>query len=133
MNALYRPGPMEYIPNYIARKHGREKIQYDLPEMEEYLSETYGITVYQEQVMLLSQRISDFTKGEADQLRKAMGKKDSKLLELLKPKFFDGGKKNKIEEIGAISDGFKTTVHPTATAGITFIGDLIHRPIPRSN
>ncbi|MAR64406.1 MAG: DNA polymerase III subunit alpha [Flammeovirgaceae bacterium] len=98
MNALYRPGPMEYIPNYIARKHGREKIQYDLPEMEEYLSETYGITVYQEQVMLLSQRISDFTKGEADQLRKAMGKKDSKLLELLKPKFFDGGKKNKIEE-----------------------------------
>ena len=98
MNALYRPGPMEYIPNYIARKHGREKIQYDLPEMKEYLSETYGITVYQEQVMLLSQRISDFTKGEADQLRKAMGKKDSKLLELLKPKFFDGGKKNKIEE-----------------------------------
>ena len=98
MNALYRPGPMEYIPNYIARKHGREKIQYDLPEMEEYLSETYGITVYQEQVMLLSQRISDFTKGEADQLRKAMGKKDSKLLELLKPKFFDGGKKNKIED-----------------------------------
>ena len=98
MNALYRPGPMEYIPNYIARKHGKEKIQYDLPEMEEYLSETYGITVYQEQVMLLSQRISGFSKGEADQLRKAMGKKDSKLLELLKPKFFDGGKKNKIEE-----------------------------------
>ena len=98
MNALYRPGPMEYIPNYIARKHGKEKIQYDLPEMEEYLSETYGITVYQEQVMLLSQRISGFTKGEADQLRKAMGKKDSKLLELLKPKFFDGGKKNSVEE-----------------------------------
>ena len=98
MNALYRPGPMEYIPNYVARKHGKEKISYDLPEMEEFLSETYGITVYQEQVMLLSQKLSGFTKGEADQLRKAMGKKDAKLLELLKPKFFDGGKKNNIEE-----------------------------------
>ncbi len=98
MNALYRPGPMEYIPNYIARKHGKEKITYDLPLMEELLSETYGITVYQEQVMLLSQKISDFTKGEADQLRKAMGKKDAKLLELLKPKFFEGGKNNKIDE-----------------------------------
>ena len=98
MNALYRPGPMEYIPNYIARKHGKEEIKYDLPEMEEYLSETYGITVYQEQVMLLSQKLCGFTKGEADQLRKAMGKKDAKLLELLKPKFFDGGKKNKIDE-----------------------------------
>ena len=80
MNALYRPGPMEYIPNYVARKHGKEKISYDLPEMEEFLSETYGITVYQEQVMLLSQKLSGFTKGEADQLRKAMGKKDAKLL-----------------------------------------------------
>tara|TARA_B100000686_G_scaffold1680_1_gene1886 strand:- start:250 stop:4458 length:4209 start_codon:yes stop_codon:yes gene_type:complete len=98
MNALYRPGPMEYIPNYIARKHGKEKISYDLPQMEEFLSETYGITVYQEQVMLLSQKISGFTKGEADQLRKAMGKKDAKLLELLKPKFFEGGIKNKIDE-----------------------------------
>ena len=98
MNALYRPGPMEYIPNYIARKHGREDIQYDLPQMKEYLSETYGITVYQEQVMLLSQKISNFSKGEADQLRKAMGKKDSKLLELLKPKFFEGGVKNKVDE-----------------------------------
>ena len=98
MNALYRPGPMEYIPNYIARKHGKEGIQYDLPQMKEYLSETYGITVYQEQVMLLSQKISNFSKGEADQLRKAMGKKDSKLLELLKPKFFEGGVKNKVDE-----------------------------------
>ena len=97
MNALYRPGPMEYIPNYVARKHGKEKIAYDLPEMEEYLSETYGITVYQEQVMLLSQKLSGFSKGEADQLRKAMGKKDAKLLELLKPKFFEGGKNNNIK------------------------------------
>ena len=94
MNALYRPGPMEYIPNYIARKHGKEKIVYDLPEMEEFLSETYGITVYQEQVMLLSQKLANFSKGEADQLRKAMGKKDAKLLEKLKPKFFEGGQKN---------------------------------------
>ena len=97
MNALYRPGPMEYIPNYVARKHGKEKISYDLPEMEEYLSETYGITVYQEQVMLLSQKLAGFSKGEADQLRKAMGKKDAKLLELLKPKFFEGGKNNNIK------------------------------------
>jgi len=94
MNALYRPGPMEYIPNYINRKHGKEKIIYDLPEMEEFLSETYGITVYQEQVMLLSQKLANFSKGEADQLRKAMGKKDAKLLEKLKPKFFEGGQKN---------------------------------------
>ena len=97
MNALYRPGPMEYIPNYIARKHGKEKIVYDLPEMEEFLSETYGITVYQEQVMLLSQKLANFSKGEADQLRKAMGKKDAKLLEKLKPKFFEGGQKNIIK------------------------------------
>ena len=97
MNALYRPGPMEYIPNYIARKHGKEKIVYDLPEMKEFLSETYGITVYQEQVMLLSQKLANFSKGEADQLRKAMGKKDAKLLEKLKPKFFNGGQKNNIK------------------------------------
>ena len=97
MNALYRPGPMEYIPNYIARKHGKEKIVYDLPEMKEFLSETYGITVYQEQVMLLSQKLANFSKGEADQLRKAMGKKDAKLLEKLKPKFFEGGQKNNIK------------------------------------
>ena len=81
MNALYRPGPIEYIPNFISRKHGTEKIHYDLADMEEYLAETYGITVYQEQVMLLSQKIAGFTKGEADVLRKAMGKKIFKLLE----------------------------------------------------
>jgi DNA polymerase-3 subunit alpha len=87
MNALYRPGPIEYIPNFIERKFGREVIQYDLPEMEEYLKETYGITVYQEQVMLLSQKIGGFTKGEADVLRKAMGKKDRNTLDKLKPQF----------------------------------------------
>ncbi|MBZ9728075.1 DNA polymerase III subunit alpha [Salegentibacter sp. JZCK2] len=91
MNALYRPGPMEYIPSFIARKHGSEEIAYDLPEMEEYLQETYGITVYQEQVMLLSQKLAGFSKGEADVLRKAMGKKIFALLEQLKPKFLDGG------------------------------------------
>jgi DNA polymerase-3 subunit alpha len=90
MNALYRPGPMEYIPNYIKRKHGTEPISYDLPEMEEFLSETYGITVYQEQVMLLSQKLAGFTKGEADKLRKAMGKKDRKTLDVMKPKFIEG-------------------------------------------
>ncbi len=94
MNALYRPGPMEYIPSFIARKHGREEIEYDLPEMEEYLKETYGITVYQEQVMLLSQKLANFTKGQADMLRKAMGKKIFALLEKLKPLFMDGGKSN---------------------------------------
>lgn len=92
MNALYRPGPLEYIPNFIARKHGREEIAYDLPEMEEYLKETYGITVYQEQVMLLSQKLAGFSKGEADKLRKAMGKKIRKDLDVLKPKFIKGAK-----------------------------------------
>ncbi|MGB0376314.1 MAG: DNA polymerase III subunit alpha [Flavobacteriaceae bacterium] len=92
MNALYRPGPLEYIPSFVARKHGEEPITYDLPEMEEYLQETYGITVYQEQVMLLSQKLAGFTKGEADVLRKAMGKKIFALLEELKPKFLEGGK-----------------------------------------
>ncbi|HLV63853.1 DNA polymerase III subunit alpha [Galbibacter sp.] len=91
MNALYRPGPLEYIPSFIRRKHGDEPIVYDLPAMEEYLDETYGITVYQEQVMLLSQKLAGFTKGEADMLRKAMGKKIFALLEQLKPKFLDGG------------------------------------------
>ncbi|APG61006.1 DNA polymerase III subunit alpha [Christiangramia salexigens] len=91
MNALYRPGPMEYIPSFIARKHGDEEISYDLPEMEEYLEETYGITVYQEQVMLLSQKLAGFSKGEADMLRKAMGKKIAALLAQLKPKFIGGG------------------------------------------
>lgn len=92
MNALYRPGPMEYIPNFVRRKHGDEDIVYDLEGMEEYLAETYGITVYQEQVMLLSQSLAGFTKGEADVLRKAMGKKIFALLEKLKPKFIEGGK-----------------------------------------
>ena len=90
MNALFRPGPMEYIPNYIKRKHGKEEIEYDLPEMKEILSATYGITVYQEQVMLLSQKLANFTKGEADLLRKGMGKKIKSILDDLKPKFFDG-------------------------------------------
>ena len=90
MNALYRPGPLSYIPNFIARKHGKEKIIYDLPEMEEYLAETYGITVYQEQVMLLSQKLGGFSKGQADQLRKAMGKKKKKLVDELFPKFLEG-------------------------------------------
>ena len=92
MNALYRPGPLEYIPSFIKRKHGDEAISYDLEGMEEYLGETYGITVYQEQVMLLSQSLAGFTKGEADMLRKAMGKKIFALLEKLKPKFIEGGK-----------------------------------------
>ncbi len=90
MNALYRPGPLEYIPNFIARKHGREPIKYDLPEMEEYLGDTYGITVYQEQVMLLSQKLAGFTKGDADVLRKAMGKKDKYTLDKMKGKFVEG-------------------------------------------
>lgn len=90
MNALYRPGPMEYIPTFINRKHGREPISYDLPEMEEYLLDTYGITVYQEQVMLLSQKLAGFSKGEADTLRKAMGKKQRAVLDKMKPKFIEG-------------------------------------------
>ncbi len=94
MNALYRPGPMEYIPSFIRRKHGDEAIVYDLPDMEDNLKETYGITVYQEQVMLLSQRLANFTKGEADVLRKAMGKKIFAVLDKMKPKFLTGGKKN---------------------------------------
>ena len=87
MNALYRPGPLEYIPSFIDRKHGNEEIVYDLEACEEYLQETYGITVYQEQVMLLSQKLADFTKGEADVLRKAMGKKQKAVLDKMKPKF----------------------------------------------
>ncbi len=92
MNALYRPGPMEYIPNFIARKHGKETITYDLPEMEEYLAETYGITIYQEQVMLLSQRLAGFTRGEADVLRKAIGKKKRDILDKMKPQFISRAK-----------------------------------------
>ncbi|WP_027138363.1 DNA polymerase III subunit alpha [Gaetbulibacter saemankumensis] len=94
MNALYRPGPMEYIPSFVRRKHGEEEIEYDLPAMEEYLKETYGITVYQEQVMLLSQKLADFTKGEADMLRKAMGKKQIAVLDKMKPKFIDQASAN---------------------------------------
>ena len=94
MNALYRPGPMAKIPDFIARKHGRQKISYDLPEMEEFLSETYGITVYQEQVMLLSQKLAGFSKGQADSLRKAMGKKKKALIDKMYPLFIEGGKKN---------------------------------------
>jgi DNA polymerase-3 subunit alpha len=90
MNALYRPGPMAYIPNFIDRKHGREAISYDLDEMKEILSETYGITVYQEQVMLLSQKIGGFTKGDADVLRKAMGKKQKSVLDKMKAQFVEG-------------------------------------------
>jgi DNA polymerase III subunit alpha len=94
MNALFRPGPMAYIPTYIERKHGRQEIHYDLPEMEEYLKETYGITVYQEQVMLLSQKIAGFSKGDADILRKAMGKKQRSVLDKMKAQFIAGAKKN---------------------------------------
>ena len=94
MNALYRPGPLEYIPSFVARKNGHEEITYDLPVMEEFLKETYGITVYQEQVMRLSQQLAGFSKGDADMLRKAMGKKIFALLEKLKPQFIDGGKEN---------------------------------------
>ena len=90
MNALYRPGPMEYIPKFIRRKHGREKIDYMVPAMEKYLSDSYGITVYQEQVMLLSQELAGFTKGEADSLRKAMGKKKRSIMDEMKIKFFEG-------------------------------------------
>ena len=94
MNALYRPGPLEYIPSFVDRKNGNEDITYDLPVMAEYLKETYGITVYQEQVMLLSQKLAGFSKGDADVLRKAMGKKIFALLQKLKPQFIDGGKSN---------------------------------------
>ena len=94
MNALYRPGPMDYIPSFINRKNGREQIHYDIPVMEKYLKDTYGITVYQEQVMLLSRLLADFTRGESDALRKAMGKKKKDIVDAMKPKFIEGGKKN---------------------------------------
>ena len=111
MNALYRPGPLEYIPKFIARKNGNEKIHYDLPEQEEFLFDTYGITVYQEQVMLLSQKLANFSKGDADVLRKAMGKKNKVLLDQLKTKFIDGcqkngHKKNKIDKIWSDWEAF---------------------------
>ena len=94
MNALYRPGPMGYIPQFIRRKHGEEPITYDIPVMEKYLKDTYGITVYQEQVMLLSRLLADFTRGESDALRKAMGKKKKDIVDAMKPKFIEGGQKN---------------------------------------
>ena len=94
MNALDRPGPMDYIPSFIARKNGKEEIKYDIPCMEKYLKDTYGITVYQEQVMLLSRQLANFTRGESDALRKAMGKKKKAIVDAMKPKFIEGGKKN---------------------------------------
>ena len=98
MNALYRPGPMEYIPNFIARKHGQEPVTYEIADMEEYLNDTYGITVYQEQDMLLSQKLAGFTGGEADTLRKAMGKKKRDVLDKMKPKFIEGCKQRGHDE-----------------------------------
>jgi DNA polymerase III subunit alpha len=129
MNALYRPGPIAYIPNFIARKHGREAISYDLEEMKEYLEPTYGITVYQEQVMLLSQKLADFTKGDADTLRKAMGKKDRKTLDKMKGKFMDGAKakghpEDKLEKIWTDWEAFAQYAfnksHSTCYAYVAF-------------
>ena len=129
MNALYRPGPMEYIPSFIARKHGEEEIEYDLPAMEEYLKETYGITVYQEQVMLLSQKLADFTKGEADVLRKAMGKKQIAVLDKMKPKFIEqasakGHDAKKLEKIWKDWEAFASYAfnksHSTCYAWIAY-------------
>ena len=97
MNALYRPGPMGYIPEFVDRKHGKSEVVYDLPEMEEYLKDTYGITVYQEQVMLLSQKLGNFSKGEADMLRKGMGKKIKSVVDKMKPKFFAGCEENNLD------------------------------------
>ncbi len=129
MNALYRPGPMEYIPSFIRRKKGEEPIEYDLPEMEEYLKETYGITVYQEQVMLLSQKLADFTKGEADVLRKAMGKKQKSVLDKMKPRFIGqaaakGMDKEKLEKIWKDWEAFASYAfnksHSTCYAWIAY-------------
>ncbi len=129
MNALYRPGPMEYIPSFISRKHGRETIAYDLPEMEEYLKDTYGITVYQEQVMLLSQKLADFTRGEADVLRKAMGKKQKAVLDKMKPKFIaqaaaKGMDETKLEKIWKDWEAFASYAfnksHSTCYAWIAY-------------
>ena len=129
MNALYRPGPMEYIPSFINRKHGKEDIEYDLPAMEEYLAETYGITVYQEQVMLLSQKLANFTKGEADVLRKAMGKKQAAVLAKMKPKFIEqagekGHEAEKLEKIWKDWEAFASYAfnksHSTCYAWIAY-------------
>ena len=129
MNALYRPGPIEYIPSFVKRKHGEEEVIYDLPEMEEYLKETYGITVYQEQVMLLSQKLADFTKGEADMLRKAMGKKQIAVLDKIKPQFIEQAKEkghpeDKLEKIWKDWEAFAAYAfnksHSTCYAWIAF-------------
>ncbi|GAB5563715.1 MAG: DNA polymerase III subunit alpha [Winogradskyella sp.] len=129
MNALYRPGPLEYIPSFINRKHGKEEIIYDLPELEEYLEETYGITLYQEQVMLLSQKLADFTKGEADVLRKAMGKKQKDVLDKIKPKFLyqaeaKGMDRKKLEKIWKDWEAFASYAfnksHSTCYAWIAY-------------
>ncbi|GGG39655.1 DNA polymerase III subunit alpha [Bizionia arctica] len=129
MNALYRPGPMEYIPSFTRRKHGQEDIEYDLPAMEEYLKETYGITVYQEQVMLLSQKLAGFTKGEADVLRKAMGKKQIAVLDKMKPQFIEqagerGHDKDKLEKIWKDWEAFASYAfnksHSTCYAWIAY-------------
>jgi len=129
MNALYRPGPIEYIPSFIRRKHGTEPIEYDLDGMEEYLQETYGITVYQEQVMLLSQKLADFTKGEADVLRKAMGKKQHETLAKMKPKFIEqagakGHDKKVLEKVWKDWEAFASYAfnksHSTCYAWIAF-------------
>ncbi|GAB3010500.1 DNA polymerase III subunit alpha [Cyclobacterium sediminis] len=129
MNALYRPGPLEYIPSFIKRKHGLETITYDLDDMKEYLEETYGITVYQEQVMLLSQKLADFTKGEADVLRKAMGKKQKNVLDEMKPKFINqaatkGHDSKKLEKIWKDWEAFASYAfnksHSTCYAWIAY-------------
>ena len=129
MNALYRPGPLEYIPSFIRRKHGEEPIVYDLDDCEEYLKETYGITVYQEQVMLLSQKLADFTKGEADTLRKAMGKKQKDVLDKMKPLFLENGSKkghdvSKLEKIWKDWEAFASYAfnksHSTCYAWIAY-------------
>jgi len=129
MNALYRPGPIEYIPSFVRRKNGEEDIEYDLPAMEEYLKETYGITVYQEQVMLLSQKLADFTKGQADVLRKAMGKKQIAVLDKMKPKFLEqamakGHEEEKLEKIWKDWEAFASYAfnksHSTCYAWIAY-------------
>ena len=129
MNALYRPGPLEYIPSFIRRKNGEEAIQYDLPAMEEYLDETYGITVYQEQVMLLSQKLANFSKGDADVLRKAMGKKQKAVLDKMKPRFIknavaNGHDQEKLEKIWKDWEAFASYAfnksHSTCYAWIAY-------------
>jgi DNA polymerase-3 subunit alpha len=129
MNALYRPGPLEYIPEFVDRKHGKKPIIFDLPEMEEYLAETYGITVYQEQVMLLSQKLAGFTKGEADVLRKAMGKKQKAVLDKMKSQFISqamakGHPENKLEKIWTDWEAFASYAfnksHSTCYAFVAF-------------